>query len=128
MIDGGRGLESARQEFEAATRPQERSCTRERSETRPKGRAQDVCGSIRSHPRPWHLIFVEYDPHIEAGAEDARAGGAGAPEGRGFELVGRRPRQSTALPSENGPTLMSALGAVNRSSLRQDASGNNVPK
>ena len=76
-------MESARQEFEAATRPQERSCTRERSETRPQGRAQDVRGSIRSHPRPWHLIFVEYDRHIEAGAEDARAGGAGAPEGRG---------------------------------------------
>ena len=30
----------------------------------------------------------------------------------GFELVGRSPRQSTALPSENGPTLMSALGVV----------------
>ena len=29
----------------------------------------------------------------------------------GFKLVGRSPRQSTALPSENGPTLMSALGA-----------------
>ncbi len=29
----------------------------------------------------------------------------------GFELVGRSPRQSTALPSENGATLMSALGA-----------------
>ena len=121
-------MESARKEFEAATRPQERSCTRERSETRPQGRAQDVCGSIRSHPRPWHLIFVEYDRHIKAGAEDARAGEAGAPEGRGFELVGRSPRQSTALPSENGPTLMSALGAVNGLSLRQDASGNNVPK
>ena len=40
----------------------------------------------------------------------------------------QRPRQSTALPSENGPTLMSALGAVRGSSLRQDASGNNVPK
>ena len=79
-------------------------------------------------PRPWHLILVEYDRHIEAGAEDARAGEAGAPEGRGFELVGRSPRQSTALPSENGPTLMSALGAVNGSSLRQDASGNNVAK
>ena len=126
--DAGEAWESARQEFEAATRPQERSCTRERSETRPQGRAQDVCGSIRSHPRPWHLIFVEYDPHIEAGAQDARAGEAGAPEGRGFELVGRSPRQSTALPSENGPTLMSALGAVRGSSLRQDASGNNVPK
>ena len=47
----GEAWESARQEFEAATRPQERSCTRERSETCPKGRAQDVCGSIRSHPR-----------------------------------------------------------------------------
>ena len=59
--DSGEAWESARQEFEAATRPRERSCTRERSETRPKGRAQDVCGSIRSHPRPWHLIFVEHD-------------------------------------------------------------------
>ena len=40
---GGAGgaWESARQEFEAATRPQERSCTRERSETRPKGRPQE---------------------------------------------------------------------------------------
>ena len=91
-------MESARQEFEAATRPQERSCTRERSETRPQGRAQDVRGSIRSHPRPWHLIFVEYDPHIEAGAEDARAGAAGAPEGRGFELVGRSPRLRGGRP------------------------------
>ena len=74
------------------------------------------------------LLFVEYGSHIEAGAEDARAGAAGAPGGRGFELVGRSPGQSTALPSENGPTLMSALGAVRGSSLRQDASGNNVAK
>ena len=42
MIDGGRGLESARQEFEAATRPQERSCTRDRSEARPQG-AHRMC-------------------------------------------------------------------------------------
>ena len=75
-------MESARQEFEAATRPQERSCTRERSETRPQGRAQDVCGSIRSHLHHWPLLFVEYNQHIEAGAEDARAGGAGAPEAK----------------------------------------------
>ena len=33
-------------------------------------------------PRPWHLILVEYDRHIEAGAEDARAGAAGAPEAK----------------------------------------------
>ena len=78
----GEAWESARQEFEAATRPQERSCTRERSETRPQGRAQDVCGSIRSHLHHWPLLFVEYNQHIEAGAEDARAGEAGAPEAK----------------------------------------------
>ena len=41
LSDAGEAWESARQEFEAATRPQERSCTRERSETRPQGRAQE---------------------------------------------------------------------------------------
>ena len=66
--------------------------------------------------------------HKTAGAVLHARAQRDAPEGRGFELVGRSPRQSTALPSENGPTLMSALGAVRGSSLRQDASGNNVPK
>ena len=66
--------------------------------------------------------------HKTAGAVLYARAQRDAPEGRGFELVGRSPRQSTALPSENGPTLMSALGAVKGSSLRQDASGNNVPK
>ena len=44
------------------------------------------------------------------------------PKGEGSSWSGAaRLRQSTALPSENGPTLMSALGAVRGSSLRQDA-------
>ena len=68
------------------------------------------------------------EAQLRAGAKKPRADEGGTPEGRGFELVGRSPRQSTALPSENGPTLMSALGAVRGSSLRQDASGNNLPK
>ena len=66
---------------------------------------------------------------MHAQAEPERPKGEGSSwSGAAPAFAGAGPRQSTALPSENGPTLMSALGAVNGSSLRQDASGNNVAK
>ena len=59
-----------------------------------------------------------------------RAGRAQPPAfaGAGPAFAGADPRQSIALPSENGPTLMSALGVLRGSSFRQDASGYNVSK
>ena len=66
---------------------------------------------------------------MHAQAEPERPKGEGSSwSGAAPAFAGAGPRQSTALPSENGPTLMSALGPVNGSSLRQDASGNNLPK
>ena len=73
---------------------------------------------------PAHLVMVHVEEsvlHGEGGTSDLPTPAVRRMLCDGFELVGRSPRQSTALPSENGPTLMSALGAVNGIALRQDA-------
>ena len=81
------------------------------------------------HPRVGARPSFERERRSHVPTKAARPKGDGrARRAQPPAFAGAGPRQSTALPSENGPTLMSALGAVRGSSLRQDASGNNLSK
>ncbi len=148
----GEVWESARQEFEAATRPQERSCTRERSETRPKGRAQDVRGSIRSHPWPWHLISLnmtrtskqELKMHAQAKPERPKGEGHGWPEfyspqmrpqghGKSEFSLSRIPTAQTPWPRPYSPRSTCTIGmsdacrAGKRPPMNPSASAHTTP-
>ena len=104
----GEAWESARQEFEAATRPQERSCTRERSETCPKG-PHRMCAVQSALIRGLGTSFslnmtgtLKQELKMHAQAEPERPKGEGRCVGAAIIAAGRQ-RNASSLGMD-GPS------------------------